>query len=167
MAMLAMINKKEDFDLLNLIEHVKTLKYEKTVVGFAVLDKLDKMQIPRKLKSRKPAVQAMYAITNNLIKYAYFTQEEKEKLDMEAAKSDAPYKKFTGLFNDTSAPQIEEDTEEEFIPEEEAKAPNYEIEDEESGYKEEYIDDRLEQPSVNEESDNDEDEDEDESEDED
>ena len=148
---------KQEFDILSLIELAREKKYERTVAGFAVLDKLEKLHLPKKVRSMKPSIQAIYVLSNDVVKYDYFTKEQRVELEKEAAKSDTPYKKFSGLFGDSSAPMIEEDTEEDFIPEEEAKSPNYS--DDDSGFQEEYVDDRYSADSMEEESSDDDDDD--------
>lgn len=121
-----------DFDILKLIELGRYKKYETTVAGFSVLDKIDKIDIPKKLRTRKFAVQALHALSENLVQFSYFTPEQKLELAAEAAKSDAPYKGFKGLFANTAAPVVEEETEEEFIPQEEEKTHDFVDEDAES-----------------------------------
>jgi hypothetical protein len=110
-------NQQSDFDILKVIDIARTKKYEITSAGFAALDKIDKISFSKKMKIRKPAVQALYAITENLIQYEYFSPEERKKYVQEANMSDAPYSKgFKNLFP-SSAPVAEEAMEEE-IPEE-------------------------------------------------
>ncbi|MDX1958942.1 MAG: DNA primase [Leptospiraceae bacterium] len=108
-----------DFDILKVVELARTKKYEITSAGFAALDKIDKINFPKKMKTRKPAVQALFALTENLVKFDYFSIDEKKKLLQEAGLSDAPYTKgFKNLFP-SSAP-VAEEAEEEEIPEETA-----------------------------------------------
>jgi len=121
-----------DFDILKLIELSRYKKYETTVAGFSVLDKIDKIDVPKKLRTRKYAVQALHALSEKLVQFDYFTAEQKKELAAEAAKSDAPYKGFKGLFANTAAPVVEEETEEEFIPQEEERTPDFVDEDAEA-----------------------------------
>ena len=143
---IGLMSQKLEFDILSLIELAREKKYERTVAGFAILDKLEKIPLPKKVRAQKPSIQAIYALANDIIKYDYFTKEQKEELIKEATKSDAPYKKFSGLFGASSAPVIEEDTEEEYIPEEESKSPSFV--DEDTGFEEEFVDDRYSADSM-------------------
>ncbi len=114
-------NQYNEFDVLKVVELARLKKYEITSAGFAVLDKIDRINtIPKKMRTRKPAVQALHALAEGLVKYDYFSIEERRKLMQEAGMSDAPYK-FKGLFNNANAPVAEEDLEEEYIPEDEPK----------------------------------------------
>ncbi|HMV42181.1 MAG TPA: DNA primase [Leptospiraceae bacterium] len=109
----------QEFEIHKLIELARTKKYELAVAGFAALDKIDRVPVPKKLKTRKIAVQALYALSDGLVKYDYFTAEQRKKLQAEANMSDAPYKGFKGLFSNSAAPVVEEDIEEDYIPQEE------------------------------------------------
>lgn len=107
-----------EFDVLKVVELARQNKYEITSAGFAALDKIDKINtLPKKMRIRKPAVQALFAISEGLVKYDYFSQDERRKLLQESGMSDAPFKSV----HNTSAPVAEEDLEEEDIPQEEPK----------------------------------------------
>jgi hypothetical protein len=131
-------NQNNEFDVLKVVELARYKKYEITSAGFAVLDKIDRINsMPKKMKTRKPAVQALHALSDGLVKYDYFSIEERRKLMQEAGMSDAPYKQ-RGLFNNANAPMAEEDLEEEYIPEDEPKPITVASED---GFDEEMDDD--------------------------
>ncbi|EKQ92992.1 hypothetical protein LEP1GSC101_3764 [Leptospira borgpetersenii str. UI 09149] len=110
------MNQNSEFDIVTLIELAKRNKYEKAVAGFHTLDRIERLELPKKIKSRKLAVQAMFALASEEVQY--FTKEERIKLDQEANLSNESYSKFNGLFEAPQAPIAEEDTEEDFIPEE-------------------------------------------------
>lgn len=111
-------NQNHEFDVLRVVELARHKKYEITSAGFAALDKIDKINnLPKKMKIRKPAVQALFAISEGLVKYDYFTPEQRRKLMQEAGMSNAPYKQV----HNANAPVAEEDMEEEYIPEDEPK----------------------------------------------
>ncbi|MBE8399809.1 hypothetical protein [Leptospira borgpetersenii] len=112
------MNQNSEFDIVTLIELAKRNKYEKAVAGFHTLDRIERLELPKKIKSRKLAVQAMFALASEEVQYQYFTKEERIKLDQEANLSNESYSKFNGLFEAPQAPIAEEDTEEDFIPEE-------------------------------------------------
>ncbi|XDD51688.1 DNA primase [Leptospira sp. WS92.C1] len=112
------MNLNPEFDIVTLIELAKRNKYEKAVAGFHTLDRIERLELPKKIKSRKLAVQAMFALASEEVQYGYFTKEERIQLDQEANLSNASYSKFNGLFEAPQAPIAEEDTEEDFIPEE-------------------------------------------------
>ncbi|MCB1192718.1 MAG: hypothetical protein H7A23_06795 [Leptospiraceae bacterium] len=109
---------QQEFDIQKLIGLVRKNKFEVTVAGFAVLDKLDKIDVSKKIKSRKSAVQTLYVLSENQVKYDYISREQRKKLQEEAQENGKAREGFDGLF----APPIEEDSEEEFIPEEEKKS---------------------------------------------
>ncbi|MBK8396460.1 MAG: DNA primase [Leptospiraceae bacterium] len=109
----------QEFEIGKLIELARHKKYELTSAGFAALDKIERIAVPKKLKTRKIAVQALHALSEGLVQYGYFSPEERKKLQAEANMSDAPYKGFKGLFSNSAAPVVEEDIEEDFIPQEE------------------------------------------------
>ncbi len=109
----------QEFEIGKLIELARHKKYELTSAGFAALDKIERIAVPKKLKTRKIAVQALYALSDGLVQYGYFSADERKKLHAEANMSDAPYKGFKGLFSNSAAPVVEEDIEEDFIPQEE------------------------------------------------
>lgn len=111
-------NPIEDFNVFRVIELARYKKYEITVAGFNVLDKIDRIDVPKKLKTRKVAVQALYALSENLVKYDYISLEEKKKLLQEINYQQSPRGKFRNIFSQ-DAPAIEESNEEENIPEEE------------------------------------------------
>jgi hypothetical protein len=114
-----MSNSKDDFDILKVVELARFKKYEITAAGFAVLDKIDKIpNIPKKMKSHKVAVQAMYVLSEGLIKYGYFTPEQRRQLLQEANMSDTPYKRAQNLFKTPSPQFVVDDSEEEELPEE-------------------------------------------------
>lgn len=117
-----MSNNKEEFDVLKVVELARYKKYEVTSAGFAVIDKLDKIAtIPKKLRTRKNAVQALHVLAEGMLKYDYFSPEERKKLTQEAGMSDAPFKGPKGLFS-SSAPVTEDDNDEESIPDEDVKS---------------------------------------------
>ncbi|UML77812.1 hypothetical protein [Leptospira interrogans] len=143
------MNQNSEFDIVTLIELAKRNKYERAVAGFHTLDRIERLELPKKIKARKLAVQAMFALASEEVQYQYFTKEERIQLDREANLTNESYSKFNGLFEAPQAPIAEEDTEEDFIPEE-APRPILDGEDDED------------EDSLDEEEDDDDDEDEDE-----
>lgn len=148
------MNQNSEFDIVTLIELAKRNKYERAVAGFHTLDRIERLELPKKIKARKLAVQAMFALANEEVQYQYFTKEERIQLDKEANLTNESYSKFNGLFEAPQAPIAEEDTEEDFIPEE---APRPILDGEED--EEDSLDD--EEDSLDEEEDDDDDEDDD------
>ncbi|WP_167483024.1 DNA primase [Leptospira perdikensis] len=123
---------KEDFDIVSLIELCREKKYETCVAGFSTIDKIEKITLPKKLKNRKLTVQALYALTNDMVQWKYLSSEEKALLQAEKDKLAG----VTSTAGASFAPHAEEDIEEDFIPEEEARKP--ELED---GFEDEFGDD--------------------------
>ncbi|MCB1157274.1 MAG: DNA primase [Leptospiraceae bacterium] len=110
----------QDFDILRVIELARDHKYEVTVAGFEVLDKIDKIDIPKGLKPKKVAVQALYALSEKMVQYDYFTSEQRKQLAEVKKKQEQKNPEFNNLFAKSSAPEIEEsDSDEEEILEEE------------------------------------------------
>ncbi|WP_108927595.1 DNA primase [Leptospira johnsonii] len=154
-------NQNSEFDIVTLIELAKKNKYERAVAGFQILDRIDRLELPKKIKGRKLAVQAMFALANEEVQYKYVTKEERAAIEAEAQGNGATYSQFNGLFEAPQAPIAEEDTEEDFIPEEAAK-PLMDMEDGEEGESYEEEDDSDDDEDEEEEDDDDSDEDEDE-----
>ncbi|WP_232414408.1 DNA primase [Leptospira kirschneri] len=157
------MNQNSEFDIVTLIELAKRNKYERAVAGFHTLDRIERLELPKKIKARKLAVQAMFALANEEVQYQYFTKEERIQLDREANLTNESYSKFNGLFEAPQAPIAEEDTEEDFIPEE-APRPILDGEDEEDSLDEDEEDDDDEDDDNEDEDEDDFDEDEEESE---
>jgi hypothetical protein len=111
------MSQNQDFKISKLIELARTNKYEMSCAGFAALDKIDKLPINQKYKTRKNAVQALIALSDGLIKFDYFSLEERKKLQIESGMSDAPFR--SGGRNLFTAPKVQEDLEEDYIPQEE------------------------------------------------
>ncbi|WP_210410067.1 DNA primase [Leptospira langatensis] len=150
-------NQNSEFDIVTLIELAKKNKYERAVAGFQILDRIERLELPKKIKGRKLAVQAMFALANEEVQYKYVTKEERAAIEQENAQAGgATYSQFNGLFEAPQAPIAEEDMEEDFIPEEAAK-PLMDMEDGEEG---ESYDDEEEDSDDEEEEDDDLDEDE-------
>ncbi|WP_232415464.1 DNA primase [Leptospira kirschneri] len=159
------MNQNSEFDIVTLIELAKRNKYERAVAGFHTLDRIERLELPKKIKARKLAVQAMFALANEEVQYQYFTKEERIQLDKEANLTNESYSKFNGLFEAPQAPIAEEDTEEDFIPEEAPRPILDGEEDEEDSLDEEEEDDDDDEDDDNEDEDEDDfDEDEEESE---
>jgi hypothetical protein len=129
---------KEDFDIVSLIELCRERKYETCVAGFGAIDKIDKITLPKKLKNRKLTVQALYALTNDLIQWKYLSKEEREKIQEEKDKIAG----VSSTQGTSFAPHAEEDIDEDFIPEEEARKPESLDED---GFEDEFGDDAEEE----------------------
>ncbi|MFB5753500.1 MULTISPECIES: DNA primase [Leptospira] len=157
------MNQNSEFDIVTLIELAKRNKYERAVAGFHTLDRIERLELPKKIKARKLAVQAMFALANEEVQYQYFTKEERIQLDREANLTNESYSKFNGLFEAPQAPIAEEDTEEDFIPEE-APRPILDGEEDEEDSLDEDDDDDDEDDDNEDEDEDDFDEDEEESE---
>jgi hypothetical protein len=151
---------KEDFDIVSLIELCREKKYETCVAGFGAIDKIEKITLPKKLKNRKLTVQALYALTNDLIQWKYLSKEEREKIQEEKDKISG----VSSTQGSSFAPHAEEDTDEDFIPEEEARKPEALDED---GFEDEFGDDEEEEEEEDDDFDDDDDAAEDEEEEED
>lgn len=135
-----------NFDIVKLIELAKHKKYETTLAGFSVIDKLERVPIPKKLKSRKISVQALYALSEGLVQYKYLSKEEKETIAEEIAKRNPNHSSRNhNLFAPSTAPLSSEESEEDELPSDDAT------------FKPDYVDDRYNEESMTEEGDLDED----------
>lgn len=151
------MNQNSEFDIVTLIELAKRNKYEKAVAGFHTLDRIERLELPKKIKARKLAVQAMFALASEEVQYQYFTKEERIKLDREANLTNESYSKFNGLFEAPQAPIAEEDTEEDFIPEEAPRPILDGEEDDEDSLDEDEDDDNEDEDDFDEDEDEEED----------
>ena len=73
----------KDIEIEELMDLCKNNKYATTVTGFEVIDYLDQIEIPKKLRRRKPTIKAIYILKNNLIKSDYIGEEERLALRKE------------------------------------------------------------------------------------
>lgn len=122
------MTQKDDFDIVSLIELCRERKYETCVAGFQILDKIDKISVPKKLKTRKLTVQTLYSLSSDEVQYKYLSKDEKDKIKEEKERLSGS----TSLQGTSFAPHAEEDIEEDFIPEEEEKTET--SEEDEDGF---------------------------------
>lgn len=79
----------KDFDITRLLDLTRESKYATTVAAFEAIDLLEQINVPRKYRSRKPAIQALYALSDGLIRYDYISDEQRTALDEELKSSKA------------------------------------------------------------------------------
>ena len=103
----------KDFEISRLLELASGNKYEVTVAAFQVIDQLDQIDINKKYINRKPAVKAMVALTENLVKYDYITDEQRQELQEELNKSKTKAALDSVFKTSGSAAPIADDSEEE------------------------------------------------------
>lgn len=140
------MTQNQDFDIVKLIELARHKKYETTVAGFAVIDKLDRVAIPKKLKSRKIAVQSLFAMSENLVQMKFLTKDEKQKIAEELAKRNSHHNsRNQPIFAPTAAPLSSEESEEDELPADDAT------------FSPDYVDDRYNEDTMQEEGDLDDD----------
>ena len=58
----------------------KTKKYEVTCASFDLIDHIFKVEVPRSMKKRKLAVQAMTLLSDGHVKYGYDTPGNVKKI---------------------------------------------------------------------------------------
>jgi hypothetical protein len=144
------MSQNQDFDIVKLIELSRHKKYESTVAGFGAIDKLERVAIPKKMRSRKIAVQALHALSENLVQYKYLTSDEKDSIQAEVNRRNPNYNRNNPILAPTSAPISDEISEEDELPADDAT------------FKPDYVDDRYNEDNMQEEGDlDDDDEDED------
>ena len=97
----------DDSDIKKLIEFVKEKKYEKTVACFEIIDNIDKFKLPKNVSAWKLPLKSFYVLSNDLAKYDYITNEQKEQLLLEKEEMEKLEENFDHL------PIANEETEEE------------------------------------------------------
>jgi len=105
----------KDFNISDLLKITEFNKYEAAVAGMEVINHLEQLQFPRKESNRKPAVKAMMALSDGMIKYDYIDDEARLKLEEELkdrARLQAQ-SALDGIFSTpgSSAPVADESTE--------------------------------------------------------
>jgi len=79
----------KDFDITRLLDLTRESKYATTVAAFEAIDLLEQINVPRKYRTRKPAIQALYALSDGLVRYDYISDEQRNALDEELKSSKA------------------------------------------------------------------------------
>ncbi len=143
------MSQNQDFDIVKLIELSRHKKYESTIAGFGAIDKLERIAIPKKMRSRKIAVQALYALSENLVQYKYLNKDEKDSIQAEMDRRNPNYHRSNPILAPTSAPISDEVSEEDELPADDAT------------FKPDYVDDRYNEDNMQEEGDLDDDDEED------
>lgn len=124
----------KEFDISQLFEITQKDKYAATVAAFEVIDILDQVEIPKKLSNRKPAIKAMSALSENLVKWDYIAEEDRLALEEEIRAAKKPsHTSLDAVFTTagSAAPVAEED--EEDLDEEVETAPPEEYEEDSEG----------------------------------
>lgn len=105
-----MARDPKQFEITKLLSITENDKYATAVAAFEVIDQLSVLELPKKWKNRKPAVQAMMAISEETVKFGYIEDSVRtaleEELDIAGGKSDASFRTSTG-----AAPAVEEEDE--------------------------------------------------------
>lgn len=73
----------KEFEISRLLELTEKNKYATTVAAFEVIDLLDQIDIPKKMITRKPAIQAMHALSEQAVAWDYISDEQRRALDEE------------------------------------------------------------------------------------
>lgn len=103
----------KDFEISKLLELARTNKYEATVAMFEIIDQLEQIDISKKYLNRKPAVKAMAALSENLVKYDYISDEQRQALQEELNKSKTRASLDSVFKTSGSAAPISDESEEE------------------------------------------------------
>jgi len=124
----------KEFDISQLFEITQKDKYAATVAAFEVIDILDQVEIPKKLSNRKPAIKAMSALSEHIVKWDYIAEEDRLALEEEIRAARKPsHTSLDAVFTTAGsvAPVAEED--EEDLDEEVETAPPEEYEEDSEG----------------------------------
>ena len=105
----------KDFSISDLLKITEYNKYEAAVAGMEVINHLEQMSYPKKHINRKPAVKAMMALSEGMIKYDYIDDEARIQLEEELkdrARIQAQ-SALDGIFSTpgSSAPAVDESNE--------------------------------------------------------
>lgn len=104
-----MARDPKNFEIQKLLSITAENKYATAVAAFEIIDQLPTLELPKKWKNRKPAVQAMMAISDDMVKYGYIEDSQRTALDEElgiVTGGGASFATETG-----SAPAVEEEDE--------------------------------------------------------
>lgn len=69
-----------EFEITDLLRISDKDKYATTVAAFEIIDMMEMISIPKKLANRKPAVKALYALSDDLVKFDYISDEQRDAL---------------------------------------------------------------------------------------
>ncbi|MBI40406.1 MAG: DNA primase [Leptospiraceae bacterium] len=84
-----MAKEPREFEIYKLLEITRNDKYATAVAAFEVIDQAERLEIPRKWKNRKPAVQAMMALSEEMVHYGFITDEARQQLREELREEDS------------------------------------------------------------------------------
>ncbi len=73
----------QEFSIPKLLELTENGKYATTAAGFKAIDLLEQIEIPKKLRHRKAAVQALYTLSNKIAQWDYISDEQRQALQEE------------------------------------------------------------------------------------
>ena len=83
-----MAKEPREFEISKLLQITRTDKYATAVAAFEVIDQAERLDLPRKWKNRKPAVQAMMALSDEMVRFGFIADEERQKLREELQEED-------------------------------------------------------------------------------
>ena len=69
-----------EFSVENVLELTNEGKYATVVSGFEFIDFSRSIELPKRMRKRKEAVKAMYALNNGIVKWDYASEEMREAL---------------------------------------------------------------------------------------
>ena len=84
-----MAKEPREFEIYKLLEITRNDKYATAVAAFEVIDQAERLDIPKKWKNRKPAVQAMMALSDDMVRYGFVTDEARQQLREELYEDEA------------------------------------------------------------------------------
>lgn len=89
-----MAKEPREFEISKLLEITRHDKYATAVAAFEVIDQAERLDIPKKWKTRKPAVQAMMALSDDMIRYGFISDDVRQQLReelYESGEGEAPF----------------------------------------------------------------------------
>ena len=88
-----------EFEISKLLEISAKQKYASTVAGFKIIDSLDQIEIPKKFQTRKPAVKAMIALSDGIVKWDFISEEARTALEEELRSTRKSHSALDAVFH--------------------------------------------------------------------
>ena len=69
-----------EFNVDRLLRFTERDKYAATVAAFEIIDMVEQIEVPKKMLRAKPAVRSIYVLDNEIVKWGYIAEEERQAL---------------------------------------------------------------------------------------
>jgi hypothetical protein len=78
-----MARESGEFQISELLKITEQNKYAAAVAAFEVVDSLHMLDLPSKWSTRKAAVQAMMALSRDVVRFGFISDDQRKKLEAE------------------------------------------------------------------------------------